>query len=171
MIPKKKHKKILRTYAMVVMYCLGLFFSFTMLILQEWQHIHYQNQLNQTDKFQLLHFTAKEWKAKDNKREFQINGVYYDVQSISYKENGVVAKVVKDELENEIRVLLTQTFQKQKSIPSHKKKVHFLSVHELTSTQWKIENSPEFSITKNSINNKKNICNWLLSQKLFRPPC
>ena len=23
----------------------------------------------------------------------------------------------------------------------------------------------------NSINNKKNICNWLLSQKLFRPPC
>ena len=78
---------------MVVMYCLGLFFSFTMLILQEWQHIHYQNQLNQTDKFQLLHFTAKEWKAKDNKREFQINGVYYDVQSISYKENGVVAKV------------------------------------------------------------------------------
>ena len=112
MIPKKKHKKILSTYAMVVMYCLGLFFSFTMLILQEWQHIHYQNQLNQTDKFQLLHFTAKEWKAKDNKREFQINGVYYDVQSISYKKNGVVAKVVKDELEDEIRVLLTQSFQK-----------------------------------------------------------
>ena len=57
---------------MVVMYCLGLFFSFTMLILQEWQHIHYQNQLNQTDKFQLLHFTTKEWDTKENKREFQI---------------------------------------------------------------------------------------------------
>ena len=96
-----------------------------MLILQEWQHIHYQNQLNQTDKFQLLHFTTKEWDTKENKREFQINGVYYDVQSISYKENGVVAKVVKDERENEIRVLLTQSFQKQKSIPAHKKKGHF----------------------------------------------
>ena len=114
---------------------------------------------------------AKEWKAKDNKREFQINGVYYDVQSISYKENEVVAKVVKDELENEIRLLLTQSFQKQKSIPAHKKKGHFLSVHELTSTQWKIEDSPKFFIAKNSINKKKNICNWLLSQKLFRPPC
>lgn len=171
MIPKKKHKKILSTYAMVVMYCLGLFFSFTMLILQEWQHIHYQNQLNQTDKFQLLHFTTKEWDTKENKREFQINGVYYDVQSISYQKNWVVAKVVKDELENEIRLLLTQSFQKQKSIPAHKKKGHFLSVHEPISTQWKIEVCPIFFIPKNSINNKNNICNWLLSQKLLRPPC
>lgn len=171
MINQKKHKKILSTYAMVVMYCLGLFFSFTMLILQEWQHIHYQNQLNQTDKIQLLHFTAKEWNAKDNKREFQINGVYYDVHSISHKGNLIVAKVVKDELENEIRLLLTQAFQKQKSTPTHKKKGHSLSVHEPTSSQWKIEDGRKFFVAKNSINNKKNICNWLLSQKLFRPPC
>jgi len=171
MIPKKKHKKILGTYAMVVMYCLGLFFSFTLLILQEWQHIHYQNQLNQSDKFQWLRFTAKEWRAKDNKREFQINGIYYDVKAITYEKNYIVAKVVKDELENEIRLLLTQTFQKQKSIPAHKKKGHFLSIHEPTSTQWKIEVCPIFFITKNSINNKNDICNWLLSRKLLRPPC
>lgn len=171
MITKKKHTKILSTYTMVVMYCLGLFFSFTMLILQEWQHIHFQNQLNETEKFQWLHFTAKEWNAKDNKREFQINGIYYDVKSITYEKNWVVAQVVKDELENEIRLLLTQSFQKQKSIPAHKKKGQVLSVHEPTSSQWTIEDSPKFFITKNSIKNKKNICTWLLSQKLLRPPC
>jgi hypothetical protein len=171
MLNKKNNKKRFGTYTMVVMYCLGLFFSFTMFFLQEWQHINYQNQINQTDKIQLLHFTAKDWHATENKREFKINGVYYDVHSISYKENLVVAKVVKDELENEIRLLLTQTFQKQISIPAHKKKGHSLSVHEPTSAQWKIEDGPKFFVAKNSINNKKNICNWLLSQKLFRPPC
>lgn len=156
---------------MVVMYCLGLFFSFTLLILQEWQHIHYQNQLNQTDKFQLLYFTIKEWNATKNKREFKLNGVYYDVHSINYKGNLVVAKVVKDELENEIRLLLTQSFQKQKSIPAHKKKGHFLSVHEPTLTQWITEKSLQFFETKNTIIHKKSFCNWLISQKLFRPPC
>lgn len=155
---------------MVVLYFLGLFFSFTMVILQEWQHIHYQNQLNQTDKLQLLHFTLKEWGATKNKREFKLNDVYYDVHSVSYNGNLVVAKVVKDELEHEMRLLLTQTFQKQKSIPAHKKKGVFLSIHEPTSIQWKIETSPEFFTIKNTTKNKKNIYNWLLIQKLFRPP-
>jgi hypothetical protein len=142
-----------------------------MLILQEWQHIHYQNQLNQTDKFQLLHFTAKEWEAKENKREFQINGVYYDVQSISYKENGVVAKVVKDELENEIRLLLTQTFQKQKSIPVNKKKGQFLSIHQLSITEWRIETSSNCFKIKTPIAHKKVFWDWFKSNKLYRPPC
>jgi hypothetical protein len=171
MLNKKNNKKRFGTYTMVVMYCLGLFFSFTMVFLQEWQHIHYQNQINQTDHFQLLHFTAKNWHATENKREFKINGEYYDVQSISYKGNLVIAKVVKDELENEIRLLLTQAFQKQKAIPVNKKKGQFLSIHQLNITEWQIETSPNYFKIKTAIAHKNVFWDWFKTNKIFRPPC
>lgn len=166
-----KKNKIVVILIVISLYVTGVFLSYSGDLLAEIQKTRYENQIKKIKLCQTIIFSAKQWQAFSNKKEIKIKNTYYDVISFQKIQQGVVVKMVKDDLENEFRLVVSQILNKHK-IPFSEKKDTSLFKHLLQ--KQKSSNDVKFDFEIDEIENYNT--NFNLKTKsfidlLFDPPC
>ena len=92
------------------------------------QDFRHQNQIEKINQSETIAFSETEWNNFNNADEIKFQNNYYDVISIKKSYNKIIAKVVKDDFESEIRIGISKIFKNKKPI-SHKKKTNSISKH------------------------------------------
>lgn len=121
--------RIFTVFLILSIYVFGTVLSFTGDFIQHIQVVRHQNQIEKIATATTLEFSLTEWKKLNDKKEIKFHSHFYDVVSIRITTNKIIAKVVKDSLENEIRVTLSQICKNQKIPYSDKKKSNTISKH------------------------------------------
>ena len=114
------------TFLVATMYLVGLLFALSGDLVLQIQSIRYQNQIKNVNHIETISISLSQWNSIVNLREIKLNNVYYDVISHSISGQKVTFKAVKDHFENEIRVVVSQVFNKTKFPKSDKKKTNFI---------------------------------------------
>jgi hypothetical protein len=117
------------------MYLVGFLFAFSGDLLTQIQLVRQHNQIQKTNHIVTISLLSKQWNAMGDQHEIKCNGAYYDVVSHSRSGKTVTIKAVKDHFENEMRIVLSQIFNKSKNPKSEKKKTNFTSHQILTETK------------------------------------
>ncbi len=108
------------------------------------QSVRHQNQIEKLEKSETLEFSLKEWNNFSDNQEIKFQNSYYDVISSQTINSKVVAKVVKDDFENEIRVSIHKIFSKTKSSSSNQKKSNTFSKHVICKNEFVYKNKFDF---------------------------
>lgn len=119
--------KFFRVLFFTAMYLVGFLFAFSGDLIQQIQTLRLHHQINKKNLVENISFTLSQWNDLDDKHEIKIDDIYYDVVSYSINGENVILKVVKDHFESELRVVLSQVFNKNKLPNSDKKKINFFS--------------------------------------------
>lgn len=143
------------------------------LILRTQKLFHQWISLNSTNTGQWRNFTFSnsEWNQKTNeeKKEFQVDDVWYDIKEVIYKNGNIVVVAKADKWENIFKDLITEN-EREDDSQNHLPQAHF---------KWKFVSNGTPTVTNQnipllkafSINYKSN---RLLSKYLFfmlKPPC
>ncbi len=149
---------------MVLTFCGNLF--------QKIQNVRYQYQIEKSFKSEILEFSILEWNKFSDSKEIKFKDNYYDVISFENINSKILAKVVKDDYDNEIRITFNKIFNKHKLPLSEKKKTNSFSKHILLKNEFIFRNEIIFFITKFQI--KDGILNSKTSSFINvqkKPPC
>jgi hypothetical protein len=125
MFSKNKRLVIL---IVISLYITGVFFDYSGDLFSQIQKIRRENYIKKIKFCQTRTFSLEEWESFSNKTEIRQNNIYYDVICFQKFHSKVIAKVVKDDLENEFRFMISQIFNKHKAPPLEKKHT-FISKH------------------------------------------
>lgn len=120
MLKKIKYISIL---SIAAIYILHVCFSFSGILIENIQQVRYENQVSKNFMKLQKEFSFTDWQLLDNKKEIEINNVFYDVISVEKVGQRVMVKVVKDSFESEFRVLFQNVFNKKDTANSSKKKI------------------------------------------------
>ena len=90
--------------------------SFVCDLLLQMQTIRHQNQIEKFSDYEILEFSETTWNNFPNKDEIKFNGKYYDVILIEKRDSTIFAKVVCDDLENELHVFIAK-INKDSKVP------------------------------------------------------
>ena len=121
--------RIFAVFLILSIYIFGLLLSFTGDFIQHFQAVRHQNQIEKIELATTLEFSFNDWKKFKDSKEIHFQYDFYDVISINKTANKIIAKVVKDDFENEIRVAFSQIFTKHKLPISEKKKTDSFAKH------------------------------------------
>lgn len=168
MFPKNKTLIIL---IVMSLYVTSVFLANSDDLLSQIQKIRYENQIQKIEFSQTITFSSEEWQAFSNKTEIKHNNTYYDVISFQKFHSKVVAKVIKDDFENEFRLLISQIFNKHKT-PSSEKKINFLSKHIVQKNKMNFNFKTNFKIESiDNHNTHFDLRTRSFIDSLFEPPC
>ncbi|RTY95067.1 hypothetical protein [Flavobacterium sp. GT3R68] len=153
-------------------YVMQLCFVFLGTLIENIQQVRHQNQISKTFLAHRREFTLLEWQKFDNKKEFELTDVFYDVVSFKIASDKVIANVIEDNLESQIRITLQSLFNKENNLQNDKKKsfnsYNYLSIIE--------KNEPDFitfacdSLSKSTSLFFTGKANKII-QNIYRPPC
>lgn len=121
--------RIFAVFLILSIYVFGTVLSFTGDFIQHIQVVRHQNQIEKIAKAQTIEFSFSQWEKFTDTKEIKIENDFYDVVSFRKSNSKIIAKVVKDDFENEIRVTLSQICKNQKIPYSDKKKSNTISKH------------------------------------------
>ena len=114
----------------------------------------------------------KDWNDFENKKEIKINTIYYDVVSFEVYKDKIALKVVKDDLESELRISIQQLFS-TKNLPAcgKKKCCNFYNYLSTIENQKKVKFIFLYEVYRNPncFFNQGNANNIIAS--IYRPPC
>ncbi|MFV8346314.1 hypothetical protein [Flavobacterium sp. ZB4P13] len=168
MFPKNK---ILVILVVISLYSTGVFLAYSGDLFSQIQKIRHENQIQKIKFSQTITFSWEEWRAFSNKKEIKHNNAYYDVISFQKFRSEVIAKVVKDDLENEFRLVISQIFNKHKTNHSAKKRT-FISKHLVQKHNINFGFKIDFkSNTIENHNTQFNLKTRSFIDSLFDPPC
>ena len=102
-------------------------FTFSGNLLNQIQVVRQQNQIEKIASSEILEFSLNEWNNFSSLNEIKFQNNYYDIISFEKINSKIVAKVVKDDFENEVRITFLKVFNKHQSPLSHKKKTNSFS--------------------------------------------
>lgn len=160
----KPKKTIILTLAILYGLLSFLLFSdsFFIQLIKIQQHYY----LKESKKFEKMSFSLQHWQNLENKKEFKLQGHYYDVKKIKIDRDKVTATVIRDEYENILKYVSKNIFPKNKEEKTSKNKRPLLIG--VISTV----NSPTFHFKKESSNCFFYINTYfkLLHRKIYRPP-
>ena len=144
--------------------------SFVGDLLLQMQTIRHQNQIEKFSNYEILEFSETTWNNFPNKNEVKFNAKYYDVALIEKRGSTIFAKVVCDDLENELHVFIAK-INKDSKVPLSNKTKSF-SKHLINQNEFLIANKQLISSNKTQIISF--ISNDIISgfnTFLERPPC
>lgn len=164
--------KSIAIIAITTFYVMQLCIVFLGTLIDNIQQVRHQNQISKTLLTQRREFSLLEWQKLDNKKEFEINDIYYDVVSFKITSDNVIVTVVEDNLESELRITLQNLFNKENNLRPSKKK-SFNSYNYLTTIEEKNDEfisfpSESFSKSTPLFFSGKTI---KIIQNIYRPPC
>ncbi len=146
--------------------------AFTGDLLKQIQCVRYQNTIEKIKNSEILEFSLSDWNNFSDSNEIKFKNNFYDVISIQKLNSKIFANVVKDKLENELRITFSKIFNKTKIPTSGNKKLNSFSKHVLSSYEFVRINNLHFPSKKlqendNFLNSK--ISNFINFQ--YKPPC
>ena len=144
--------------------------SFVCDLLLQMQTIRHQNQIEKFSDYEILEFSETTWNNFPNKDEIKFNGKYYDVALIEKRGSTIFAKVVCDDLENELHVFIAK-INKDSKVPLSNK-IKSFSKHLINQNDFLFTN--DFLISSNKLQKFSFISNDIISgfnTFLERPPC
>ncbi len=166
-------KNKIRVILIVVIsfYITGVFLTYSDNLLRQIQKIRYENQIQNIKFSKSITFSSEEWRDFSNKTEIKYKNVFYDVVSFQQFHSKVIAKVVKDDFENEFRLVVSQVLNKHKRFPSEKKRAIFSKhlVHK-DKVDWSFKIDFKINAIEN-YNAQFNLKAKLLIYSVFDPPC
>lgn len=163
--------KIVVTFIAISLYVMGVFLAHSGDLFNEIQNIRYENQIRKIKLSQTIIFSSGEWQTFSNKKEIKYNNAYYDVISFRKYGSEVIAKVVKDEFENEFRLTISQVLNKNK-IPTSEKKSTFISIHLAQKYPLNIGFKINFGIDAiENYNTQFNLKTSSFVNLMYDPPC
>lgn len=168
MFPKYKKPAIL---IIISLYIIGVFFVNSGDLFSQIQKIRYENRIKKIKLCKTIIFSSKEWKVFSDKKEIKFNNAYYDVIAFQEFNSKVIAKVIKDDLENEFRLVISQILNKQKPLPLDKKYTS-LSKHLVQKEKINFVFKFNFKIDKiENYDTQFNLKTKSFIYSLFEPPC
>ncbi|MFV5693518.1 hypothetical protein ACM55K_15960 [Flavobacterium sp. LT1R49] len=168
MFPKNK---ILVILVVISLYSTSVFFAYSGDLFNQIQKIRHENQIKKIKFRQTIIFSLEEWQAFSDKTEIKYNNAYYDVISFHKFHSEVIAKVVKDDLENEFRLVISQILNKHKKSPLEKKRT-FLSKHLVQKNKVNFGFKIDFKIDIiENHNTQFNLKTRPFIYSVFDPPC
>ena len=129
MLKRIKHISI---FTIAAFYMLQFTPLFSDILIENIRDIRNKVQISKLHLAETKELPISFWNTLIEKKEFQLNGAYYDV--ISYKEKGdkIVAKVVKDSYEANFKIVLDNLFSKKNQSHKDKKKSQKLNQQIIT---------------------------------------
>ncbi len=148
-----------------------MIFAFSGNLIYQIQVVRHQNQIEKSFNSEILEFSLLEWNKFSDLNEIKFQNNYYDVISFQKINTKIFTKVVKDDFENENRILISKIFKKSKSPLSEKKKSNIFSKHIFLKNEFIFLNI-FFFLTKLQIKNgilSSKTSNFINLQE--KPPC
>ncbi len=124
-----KKIKNLAIFFIISIYAIGLVLTFSGDLLNQIQVVRHKNQIEKIANAEILEFSLKDWNNFSESNEINFQNNYYDIVSFEKINSRIIAKVVKDDFENEICVSLAKIFNKSKLPYSKSKKSNSFSKH------------------------------------------
>ena len=167
-----KRIKNISIFIVVTFYVLQLCMLFSGALVERIQEIRNQIQVSKIHLAEKKSISLSQWNASNDKKEFKINNVYYDVLSYKILSDKVVINAVKDKHENNFRIVLNILLNKKKLPNSDKKKnykaYHFITI--LNENNYEIENNFDLQLIKPNFNTShKDVKKIALV--IYKPPC
>lgn len=164
--------KTIAIISITALYVMQLCFVFLGTLIENIQQARHQNQISKTSSSQRREFSLLEWEKLDNKKEFEINDIFYDVVSYKVTSDNVIVTVVEDSLESEVRITLQNLFNKENNLQTSKKKsfnsYNYLSTIEKKEPDFIYFPSGNFSKSTPLFFSGKTI---KIIPNIYRPPC
>ncbi|MES2812796.1 MAG: hypothetical protein V4670_10040 [Bacteroidota bacterium] len=118
-----KRFKNIALLTIVCIYAIQLLPYFSDTIYEKVKTYRQERQLTKFHLRETKHITLKSWNSIKNKKEFKINGVFYDVFSHSIEKGGIVKLVAfKDTQENKLHLFFNHFLKKDYPNSKDKKK-------------------------------------------------
>jgi len=118
-----KRFKNIALLSIVCIYTLQLLPYFSDTIYKKVKTYRQERQLTKFHLRETKHITLKSWNSIKNKKEFKINGVFYDVFSHSIEKGGIVKLITfKDSQENKLHLFFNHFLKKESPFSKDKKK-------------------------------------------------
>lgn len=167
-----KKFKTISILTIVIFYILQLCIVFSGALIDNIQQIRHQNQISKFHLAEEKIVTFKEWIGFENKKEININGVFYDVVYFKKHTDKMVLKVVKDNFESELRISMQNLFNK-KNVPETGKKKGFNYFNYLSNIEKHKYDYNRFAacILLSSNYYYIQIKTNKISSSIYRPPC
>lgn len=144
--------KIKIKYPLIILffsiYFIGIVLTFSGNLITQIQNIRHQNQIEKINDFEILEFSISEWHQFSDINEINFKNNYYDVISYAKLNNVIIAKVLKDNFENEISISISKIFKNDKNPISEKKKSNSFSKHLFSKNIFYSGNTIEFILIK-----------------------
>ena len=164
--------RIFAVFLILSIYVFGTILSFTGDFIQHIQVVRHQNQIEKIAKAQTIEFSFSQWEKFTDTKEIKIENDFYDVVSFRKSNSKIIAKVVKDNFENEIRITFSQIFNKHKLPASGKKKSSPIAKH------FNIKLNENFKNSVVLFSKKASNFDYLINSKInsfidlpLKPPC
>jgi hypothetical protein len=164
--------RIIVVFIILSIYIFGTILSFTGDFIQHFQAVRHQNQIEKIARAQTIEFTFSQWKKFTDTKEIKIENNFYDVVSFRKSNSKIIAKVVKDDFENEIRITFSQIFNKHKLPASGKKKSSPIAKHFNIKLKENVRNLVVLFLKKTS--NFDNLTQLKINSFIdlpIKPPC
>ena len=166
------YTKNLVIFSIISIYFVGMLLTFSGNLIQRIQSVRFQNQIEKIANSKNLEFSLKEWNSFEGANEIAFKNQFYDVVSFKKIDSKIIANVVPDKFENEVRIFLTKILSKTKSSLPEKKKSNSFSKHILSKNEFICPNKKHFYDYKlpiyNSVDNCKTSAFINFQEK---PPC
>jgi hypothetical protein len=120
MLKKIKHIAI---QSVAVLFILQVCFTFSGILIENIQQVRYENRIARNLKAVHKEFSLNDWQQLNNKKEIEVNHVFYDVISAKKVGGLVVVKMVRDSFESEFRITFQNVLNKKSNGSSGKKKI------------------------------------------------
>ena len=120
MLKRIKHIAIL---VIATFYMLQLSPLFSNFLIENLKDFRNKTQISKLHSTETKELSITFWNTLTEKKEFKINGIYYDVISYKKKNNKIIAKVIKDSYEEYFKIALDDIFGEKENSQKDKKKV------------------------------------------------
>lgn len=169
MLRRIKHISI---FAIATFYVLQLTPLFSVFFIESIKDIRNKIQISKLHLSETKELSISFWNTLPEKKEFKINGIYYDVISYKRANNKIIAQVVKDSYEDYFKIALDDLFCKKENSHKDKKKVQKLNLLVTTLSSHDEDNNTTFLETYYCSNyrNLKGKTKKIVVITL-RPPC
>lgn len=168
MLPKSK---TLIIFIVISLYIAHIFFAYSGDLFSQIQKIRYENQIEKIELSETITFSLEEWQAFSDKTEIKHNNAYYDVISFQKFHSEVTVKIVKDDLEDEFRFVISQLLNQHKT-PSSEKKNTFVSKHLVQKDKINFDFKIDFIIdTIENHSTQFNLKTRSFIYSEYQPPC
>ena len=152
MLKRIKHISI---FVIATFYVLQLTPLFSVFFIENIKDIRNKIQISKLHLAETKELSISFWNTLPKKKEFKINGIYYDVISYKRTNNKIIAKVIKDSHEDYFRIALDDLFCEKENSHKDKKKVQKLNLLVTTLTLHDEDKNTTFLETYYSSNYRK----------------
>jgi hypothetical protein len=169
MLKRIKHISI---FVIATFYVLQLTPLFPVFFIENIKDIRNKIQISKLHLAETKELSISFWNTLPEKKEFKINGIYYDVISYKRANNKIIAKVIKDSYEDYFKIALDDLFCKKENSHKDKKKVHKLNLLVTTLSSHNEDSNTTFLETyyRSNYRNLKSKTKKIVVIAL-KPPC